>query len=302
MSFDFASLSQTTSQSEAHIRFRQRLSGSTRSLLVSDAVDDLWVLKFAKRDQSTNRLANELIGAHLCDVLHLPTPEAKALHLSIDFLEQHEQWFERGTKSTIPRPGLQFASRYLPQANDKVMVQGLPNTLTSCITNVSDCLGIFVFDVWAMHNDSRQAVFDIAASGLNATFIDNGEILGGEHWSVTVPRIDAHIVRRAILNLANLTEQINSWITRLEAALPSALTFALEQLPPTWYHANIEALRGKLFRSLDELPRAVVSAIYTLHRRVQAVNATSDNTSGSRSIGMLQPDGNTHFYNLTRSM
>lgn len=299
MSFDFSSLSQHGSDPQHEILFKHRLGGANESILVSHEGQELWVLKLRQRSKANNRLANELFGAHLCHTLEIPVPRSKAIFLPQDFVDDPRVWFKSSSEPRRPEAGLHFASRYLPQVTGHEMYEQVPSTLAPRIRNVFDCVGIFVFDVWAMHLDERQTIFDLENRWLQATFIDNGEIFGGSQWCGNSTSINAKSARRAVLTSENLQSDLHVWVQRLEERIPSALFQAAAGLPQEWYSGNLTSLLDRLMVRLNRLTSHVAQAVDVLLQRVEISSAyAQDLPMGGRCILALEPDGLNRLYTL----
>lgn len=74
---------------------------------------------------------------------------------------------------------MHFASWYLPDAFGREFYECIPPTLKYMIRGSSELLGMFIFDVFAMHRDRRQVLFRIELDGLHPTFFDNSHLFGG---------------------------------------------------------------------------------------------------------------------------
>lgn len=295
MAFDFSSLRPVQTPGAQPPQFVRKLGGANQSLLVRDELNDLWVIKRQNGAKPTNHIANEVLGSHICDVLGIPTPRTKAMQLSPDFFEDQRTWLNTLENPLQRTPGLHFASRYLPQLISQEMINNVPGTLVPCIINSNDCLGMFILDVWAKHRDTRQVLYELCGKGLKAIFIDNGELFGGARWGLSEAHVHMAPTHRAVLFIRNRTELIQQWVARMRERLPTAMTFAIKQLPSCWFCNDAEALVDRFLRELDSLPRQVALAISALERQIGLTPRFAQDQSGRRWVTILDPAGNTHY-------
>lgn len=298
MAFDFNTLNSIEPGLEQTPTFLRRLGGANQSILVSDEAGDFWVLKLRSTLRPTNQLANEVLGSHLCGVLGLPVPNTKALRISSQFFEDQRTWLRTMREPIRPNPGLHLASRYLPQVIGKEMIDVLPSTFAPCIVNSHDCLGMFIFDLWAQHCDVRQALFLEIASGLQAYFIDHGELFGGPHWYPAQFRLDMRPTRRAVLYIEGMQRQAQNWIVHMRDCIPAAMRLAIEQLPSCWLCSNPVELSNRFIPDLDKLQGRVNLAINALEHHIQLAPAFANDEPRKRLLGTLQPNGDKESYYL----
>lgn len=296
MAFDFSSLQQTDSFNIQPLRFVRKLGGATQSLLVHDEADELWVMKLNNEVTPTNHIANEVIGAHICNVLNLPAPRTRAFLVSSTFFEDQRTWLDTAEALVRPTQGLHFASRYLPQLVGRNMISSLPQTLTPCIINLNDCLGMFIFDVWAEHRDTRQVLYENCGIGLKAVFIDNGELFGGAQWSLSNNRVRVAPAHTAVMFVQNRAELIQQWIANMRERLPAAMTFAVKHLPRCWLCSDAQALVDRFLGGLNVLPDLVSLAILALEQQLTMNPIFAQDQSRRRWVTIMDPDGDEHYH------
>ena len=287
---------------QVDLSFIRKLNGSTQSLLVSSRNDELWVIKLRQSGRSDNSLANEFLGTHLCSALGLPVPDAKVVNIPELFFADRRTWFNYEHGVLRPEPGLHFASRFLPGCLRTTMAYSIPTTLHSQIVNRNDCIGMFVFDVWAMHADTRQAVFDIKRDGLEATFIDHGQLFGGAQWILGEPVLDTRCVRRSFLQAPDLSYWLENWIQRLQWVIPDALEHAFTHLPAAWYCGDLQHLKQHLLARLANLQALTIQALYRLSLKVLDGELVRDTFSSQSMVSLLAPNGSAHSLSLKLSL
>jgi hypothetical protein len=92
--------------------------------------------------------------------------------------------FELQSGKQLPPAGVHFGSEFLA-APEHHIYQWLPQSYERRITNQFDYWGIYVFDIWAHHQDQRECVFrqSLNDGAIQVFFIDNGHIFGGPEWT-----------------------------------------------------------------------------------------------------------------------
>ena len=243
------------------LTFVRKMEGCSESLLVRDSADHLWIIKLNNHLSRFNSLANELLGNALCRAVGLPVPEARIVEISDVFLDDQRTWFSGSLSLERPKPGLHFASRFLPDSTGREAVGFLPPALRSRLRNRSDCLGIFIFDRWAWHTDSRQALYFVNNGRVEMTFIDNDQLFGGPDWSSThhYRGGGGRMIDMFAIEEWDCGREFDSWVNRLQRILPSAFEAAVAQIPPTWYSGDLNALLQKFIGRLRRLD--VIAAV-----------------------------------------
>jgi hypothetical protein len=105
---------------------------------------------------------------------------------------------------------------------------------------------MFLFDLWSMHSDVRQAIYALDGDGYSATFFDNSHLFGGPHWSLANPAQPAGTIERAGLGALHRSDWTAEWIWRFRKMLPQALREAVRQTPAHWHGGDVEALQLRL--------------------------------------------------------
>lgn len=251
------------------LRFVRRMSGSAQSLLVRDAVDQLWILKPKSDLQGANALGNDFLGSELCRSIGLPVPDYKIVDVNESFCNDPRVWLKTPTGGTQIVPGFHFASRYAPDVLGRDVVEFIRPSSGLTVRNISDCLGIFIFDVWAMHADSRQALFDCHEGGLNATFFDHSHLFGGPSGLTTDHFIDGRLLQQLALFSYARGDCHETLILNMENAFPEALMCALARVPKEWFSTDHEDLIAMLLRRLEQLRFLIAAAFSALRKRLR---------------------------------
>ena len=296
MSLHVKNFCELAAQDETRLTFVRKLTGSTGSILVCDEQDRLWATKLKRKSTLDNELANEFIGSYLCKMLGLPVPEARVLRIPQDFLADENFYSEDSREWISPYQGDHFASRFLPNCFRSAMAEIVPPTLHSKILNLDECVGMFVFDVWALNTDCRQALFEVTAAGLRATFIDHGSLFGGASWQEAALRIDTRCSRRAVLNAPDLASRLEDWVLRMQYVIPGAFADALDQLPEGWSYGDVTHLRSVFLRRLRRLRDYIAKALMELFQKTEQMVADPVFSSLGQDVLMLSPDGSSAWY------
>lgn len=239
--------------SENSLYFIRKMNGSAQSLLVRDAESKLWVLKPRSHLQGPNALANELLGAKLCRALGLTVPDCKLMRVAEGFAEA-ESWLDSPRGKAPIQAGLHFASRYIPNATGTDAYELIPPTLAAAIQGQSQCLGMLIFDVWAIHTDRRQALFTLEGPKLFPTFFDNSHLFGGPNWQSTKPHVYPTLLQKIALKRHRESHETEEWVTRMQEVIPPLFERVVKQTPGEWFEGDIQAISARFLKRLKELP------------------------------------------------
>ncbi len=251
------------------LQFVRKMNGSAQSILVEDHDRKLWVVKFKNDLQGPNALANDLIGSKLCRALGLPVPEHKIIFVDSAFCKDGRVWFKTPLGGCPGEPGFHFASRYVPEATGKEAFEMIPSALRSSVRNVPECLGMFLFDVWALHTDSRQALFTSRDDGFYPTFFDHSHLFGGPHGNVSTFAVDGRMLQRLALRSYQQSSLHEAWIVKMEKILPTALKQAVVETPDDWYPGDVKLLSAMLLDRLENLSSLVTVAFAEVRAHIE---------------------------------
>lgn len=259
-----------------NFRFIRRLGGSAQSLLVKDSDSRLWVLKPKTTLQGSNVLANEFIGSALCKSLGLPVPDYEAVRLSDEDCADPCMWIYTKEGKQGITPGVHFASRYLPDAFGREVYECIPPTLKYMIQGSSVFLGMFIFDVFAMHRDRRQVLFRIEQDGLHPTFFDNSHLFGGPSGLTGEIFLDGRLSQQIAAFGRHNVFLCEEWIKQMRAVVPAALQVAVARTPINWFAGDLSQLVDVLLVRLDSLPTLVETSFGRLEKGLRAMNQVED--------------------------
>lgn len=276
------------------LHFVRRMGGNAQSLLVRDNANQFWIVKLKSHLQGPNALANELLGTRLLSALDLPTPKVKPIHISGRFFDDERTWFNTVIGCERPSDAIHFASRFVPDSSGREVVEFLPPTLRGLLINRDDCLGIFLFDLWAMHTDARQALYYESEGRLKMLFIDHGHIFGGPNWADRQYFIDGRMLQKFAAQDFFQHDAANRWITKMQRVLPSALETAIKDIPTNWYSGDIDALQRTFLKRLSNLFLVASDAVHTVRIRAEVMLAAEQRRADS-PLRILSNRGTEHW-------
>jgi hypothetical protein len=241
-------------------KYIRKMKGGSQSNLVRANDGRYYVVKMTDNPGGPNVLANEHMGSLIAEAVGLPVAEAKGISLSDSFIDSHpDLWF--GLRSGVRRPnsGVHFGSLLVGQTSGAERpTEYIGPSRVNMITNREAFLGMYLLDVWANHQDRRQAILRRTSNDAQEVFfIDHGHMFGGPEWNFKEnPSSTLHSEMAVYANLWQ-DEQIASWISRFQAIVPEVLTSVAHSMPSQWYKGEIAELIGRLAERLANLPELI---------------------------------------------
>jgi hypothetical protein len=237
-----------------HVR---RMRGGAQSQLLRCSDGEYYVVKFQNNPQGVRILANELLASILAKRLGLPVPECAVVKVSAELIRHTEELVIQLGRGRVPcRSGLCFGSSYPknPVANQACLREVhdlVPEG--NAVTNISDFVGMLVFDKWTGNTDDRQSIFfrNQGQFQFTALMIDNGFCFNGQEWNFPDAPRRGICTRRYVYDNVTGIEAFEEWISRLEHKIDeSVLASAFEAIPPEWYERDEHSLL-QLIKLLD---------------------------------------------------
>lgn len=230
---------------------RHMRGGSQPHLMVcSDGFH--YVVKFQNNPQHTRTLANEMLGALLARWLGLPIAPFAVVEVGRElFRERGEVTMKAGSSLTQCREGLQFGSRYVCDPLQSTVHTYMTDEDLARIENISDFLGMLVFDKWTCNTDLRQAVFyhESGLTRLWATMIDQGHCFNAEKWDFPDKAFFGFFPRHCVYRSVEGIASFERWLSILEDPLTKSwIEYAAMQIPAEWYQHDAGALSGLVDR------------------------------------------------------
>jgi hypothetical protein len=118
---------------------------------------------------------------------------------------------------------------------------------------------MYLLDVWANHQDNRQAVLkgNPEDNTREAFFIDHGQMFGGSNWNFEKKTCFALHLEAAVYTNLWHDEQVTLWISRFQDVVPKLLSKIGDSMPPDWYDGDLSELIHWLSDRLTILPELV---------------------------------------------
>jgi hypothetical protein len=245
-------------QAVEHIR-SIRSDGQPHLLRCSDGF--LYIVKFQNNPQGLRVLANEYIASRIAAALGLPVPPFAVITVSEHLVKYTDNLVIRTKVGATPcLPGLCFGSRHIGQRdsidhqNFSPVIGYLPNSELRTVSNISDFVGMLVFDKWTSNIDRRQVIFSRQDCLLpyHVSMIDNGYCFGGPAWTLydapVLGLYDHPLVYREIVGMS----AFEPWIYLVDRNIKRAMLDSIQaEVPPEWYSGEITAI-ATLLAKLDQ--------------------------------------------------
>src|SRR5262245_39733729 len=130
-----------------HIR---RMRGGAQAHLLEADDGRYYVVKFLNNPQHRRIVINELLASLLLKYLQISSPETALIHVTDEFLsENSEVYISVRPQRIAVLPGWHFGSRYPGDPARTPVYDYVPDALLSKVSNLSEFLGVLVFDKWA---------------------------------------------------------------------------------------------------------------------------------------------------------
>ena len=223
----------------------------------------LYVVKPTCSSQGPNVLANEILGNLLAREFGLPVPVDSIVSVATDVLKEAgpPAWFKLdGSGYVVPAGGDFYGSRFVGEPEGaKRTIQYIGSSEIARLSNREDFLGMLILDVWANHQDVRQAVYSQIVPGrsLYATFIDHGQMFGGARCKWTEKSYCFYYHMDVYKDLWN-EEAVGFWTSRFRARAKFVLANYLDGIPRGWYDCNHKDAAAVLLNRLNHLDELLV--------------------------------------------
>jgi hypothetical protein len=234
------------------VEYIRPIDGDSQPHLLRCSDDHYYVVKVQNNRQGVRVLANEFLAARIATELGLPVPPFAVIGVPEDIVKYSKQMVVRTKERVVPcQAGLCFGSR-LVHGQEKFgawspnLTSGhLPNSELRDVMNLSDFIGMLVFDKWTGNIDRRQVIFSRSGQyrPYNVSMIDNGYCFGGPSWKIhdfPMAGLYSHdIVYREIRGLS----AFEPWLLCLDRNLNRAILRGIQnEVPKEWYGYEWEAL------------------------------------------------------------
>src|ERR1700722_14509386 len=138
---------------------RRMRGGAQAHLMRCDDGGD-YIVKFKNNPQHLRILANEMLATRLAARLGLCVPQVEVVEVRPDLIAYtSELVMQLGIGRKACSAGKQFGSQFPGHPAHMTVYDFLPDEQLVTVRNLSDFLGIFVFDKWTCNTNGRQAIF-----------------------------------------------------------------------------------------------------------------------------------------------
>lgn len=256
------------------------MRGGAQAYLVEADDGAYYVVKFRNNPQHRRILANELLASCFLRNLEISTPESAIVSIGGDFLRAYpEVAMDLGQRRVPPEPGWHFGSRHPGDPERLAVYDFVPDTLLAQVHNLSDFLGVLVFDKWTANADGRQSVFFRARLrewqgdrvehprklAFVAVMVDQGYIFDGPHWGFPDSPVQGLYPRKMVYGQVRGMRDFEPWIERVANFPESAVDKAARQIPPEWIEGDEDAL-ARLLETLWRRRKRVPELIEEVRR------------------------------------
>jgi hypothetical protein len=247
-----------------HIR---RMRGGAQSHLMRCSDGNYYVVKFQNNPQHRRVLVNELLGTNLAALLGLPTTTVAIIEVGEDLIRLTPDLCIEMSWTRIPcQPGLQFGSRYPGDPHHLIFFDFVSDKLVLSARNLSDFVGMLVFDTWTCNTDGRQVIFGRQEIGTpyQAWMIDQGFCFNAGEWNFPdKPRRSLYTCKVAYEQVRGI-ESFEPWLEVLESGIGAQVLLDIAKtIPPEWYEFDSESLH-RLLERLDSRRRRVRDLLWAV--------------------------------------
>ncbi len=233
--------------------------------------DGAYVVKFTENPQGTRILINELFCYLLLQQLKINVPEPALVDVTREFVDNYPGVnFTVGSSKIRVKPGIHFGSRVSVDHETDAIFDFAPDSLLRRLSNLSDFLGILVFDKWVGNSDSRQALFfngkratRIAAAyrhGRCVQMIDHGAAFNGASWDFLDSHPSGIYFKSAVYRDVTSIASFQPWLDLIRGLSAEFLQTAASSIPAGWFDGS-EAEFGRLLDRLHSRQTSVARQI-----------------------------------------
>lgn len=257
------------------IRLIRKLRGGAQAHLLECDDGRFYVVKFRNNPQHRRILVNEWISAVFLRYLQISAPDTAIVDTSAAFLEENPDiHIQLGSRRVAVEAGWHFGSAYPGDPARTAVYDFIPDLLLDKVVNLTDFLGVLVFDKWAGNADARQSVFYrarlkqwgsgadeyLTRTGFVANMMDHGYVFDGPHWAFADSPLQGLYFRPVVYEKVRSWDDFQPWLDRVVHFPEEVVDDALKQLPPEWLEDDkdaIEKLLTKLMTRRKRVPDLV---------------------------------------------
>jgi hypothetical protein len=275
-----------------HVR---RMRGGAQAQLMRCDDEAYYIVKFQNNPQHLRILANEMLATRLAARLGLMVPQVEVVDVRPEIIAYTPDLvMQLGLGRKPCAAGKQFGSQFPGHPARLTVHDFLPDEQLRTVRNLSDFLGVLVFDKWTCNTNGRQAIFfrepgdhAPAAAGprnseseperdtatgcaagsdtaYTAMMIDFGFCFNAGEWDFPDAPLRGLYARHRVYESVGGIEAFEPWLARLEHQITErVLGEEAAQIPPEWYAGDWDALERlieRLYRRRERVRELLLSA------------------------------------------
>jgi HipA-like kinase len=277
-----------------HVR---RMRGGAQAQLMRCDDEAYYIVKFQNNPQHLRILANEMLATRLAARLGLIVPQVEVVDVRPEIIAYTPDLvMQLGLGRKPCAAGKQFGSQFPGHPARMTVHDFLPDEQLGAVRNLSDFLGVLVFDKWTCNTNGRQAIFfrepgdpadaERAAgprtpesatandpspghaagsdTAYTAMMIDFGFCFNAGEWDFPDAPLRGLYARHRVYEGVAGMEAFEPWLARLEKQITErVLGEEAAQIPPEWYGGDwnaLERLIERLYRRRERVRELIVSA------------------------------------------
>jgi hypothetical protein len=257
------------------------MRGGSQPHLMRCSDGHYYVVKFANNPQGLRILANEFLAGRLAKLLGLPCPEICVLEVKEELVRLTPALSMQFPHHSFPvTSGLAFGSRYPSRRNGAnrtllSVVELSPASGLGRVENLSDLMGILMFDKWTCNIDTRQILCFPRPTKHWRTYhifmFDNGSCFCGCDWGFKDLPLRGLYLDMAIYSTVYNLQAFGPWLERLEKRVTLAeLNKIVEDIPRPWIENDLGQLLElvkRLYERKKSVPALIQQTLTALHNR-----------------------------------
>jgi hypothetical protein len=269
-----------------HVR---RMRGGAQAQLMRCDDEAYYIVKFQNNPQHLRILANEMLATRLAARLGLVVPQVEVVEVRPEIIAYTPDLvIQLGLGRKPCAAGKQFGSQFPGHPARMTVHDFLPDEQLRAVRNISDFLGVLVFDKWTCNTNGRQAIFfrepgDLAPAdavgrnaegkyaapgythlGYTAMMIDFGFCFNAGEWDFPDAPLRGLYARHHVYEGVAGMDAFEPWLARLEKKITErVLGEEAAQIPPEWYGGDwneLERLIEHLYRRRGRVRELILSA------------------------------------------
>ena len=256
-----------------HVR---RMRGGAQAQLMRCDDEAYYIVKFQNNPQHLRILANEMLATRLAARLGLCVPQVEVVEVRPEIIAYTPDLvIQLGLGRQPCAAGKQFGSQFPGHPARMTVHDFLPDEQLRGVRNLSDFLGVLVFDKWTCNTNGRQAIYfrdpggyadaaDSTAGGYTAMMIDFGFCFNAGEWDFPDAPLRGLYARHRVYDGVAGMEAFEPWLVRLENRITErVLGEEAAQIPPEWYGGDwdeLERLLERLYRRRERVRELILSA------------------------------------------